>query len=121
MELFLKNARTKSSGSCRCGQVKAPRAAFTKCFYNSSTIFLLFYTIIPRAHFLAFPREILVSLSKENPSSNLACTKFFNNSSTKLPYNLCFLLGSTASGEELWKNCKKIFRVLVRQRGGEEL
>jgi hypothetical protein len=56
---------------------------------NISTILLrLFYdfsTIIPRAHFPAFPRKILVSRSKKNPSTNLASTKFFYNFSTKLP------------------------------------
>jgi hypothetical protein len=46
---------------------------------NVSTILLRFFydyfTIIPCAHFPAFPRKILVSRSKENPSPNLACTK----------------------------------------------
>jgi hypothetical protein len=50
---------------------------FLQFFYDYSTI-------IPRAHFPDFPRKILVSRSKENPSPNLACTKFFYNSSTKL-------------------------------------
>jgi hypothetical protein len=63
---------------------------------NVSTILLLFFffnfsTIIPRAHFPPFPREILDSRSKENPSPNLACTKFFYNSSPKSLWNLCFL------------------------------
>jgi hypothetical protein len=56
---------------------------------NVSTILLQFFydfsTIIPRAHFPAFPREILVSRSKKNSSPNLACTKFFYNSSSKSP------------------------------------
>jgi hypothetical protein len=56
---------------------------------NVSTILLRFFhdfsTIIPCAHLPSFPREILVSRSKENPSPNLACTKFFYNFSTKLP------------------------------------
>jgi hypothetical protein len=46
-----------------------------------------FYDYSPR-HFPAFQREILVSRSKENPSLNLARTKFFYNSSTKSLWNL---------------------------------
>jgi hypothetical protein len=56
---------------------------------NVSTILLRFFydfsTIIPCAHILSFPRKSLVSRSKENPSPNLACTKFFYNFSTKSP------------------------------------
>jgi hypothetical protein len=55
---------------------------FLQFFYDFSTIF---FTIIPCAHLLSFPREILVRRSKENPSPNLACTKFFYNFSKKLP------------------------------------
>jgi hypothetical protein len=56
---------------------------------NVSKILLRFFydfsTIIPCAHLPSFPRKILVSRSKENPSPNLACTKFFYNFSTKSP------------------------------------
>jgi hypothetical protein len=49
---------------------------FLQFFYD-------FSTIIPCAHLPSFPRKILVSRSKENPSPNLACTKFFYNFSIK--------------------------------------
>jgi hypothetical protein len=99
---------------------------FLRFFYD-------FSTIIPLAHFPPFPREILVSRSKENPSPNLACTKFFYNSSLKSLWNLCFLtrvnsqrgrivelfggpsLVGLRVGKELWKNCKKISRALVQK------
>jgi hypothetical protein len=51
---------------------------FLQFFYD-------FSTIIPCAHLPSFPRKILVSRSKENPSPNLACTKLFYNFSTKSP------------------------------------
>jgi hypothetical protein len=66
--------------------------AFTKYLYNSSTIILrFFYDYSPRAFPCFYARDPIVSRSKENPSPNLACTKFFYIFSTKLPWSLCFL------------------------------
>jgi hypothetical protein len=59
------------------------------CLGGIHQMFLQFFydysTIIPCAHFPAFPHEIPKTRSKENPFPNLTCTKLFYNSSTKLP------------------------------------
>jgi hypothetical protein len=78
-----------ASRSTRCTLIRGHEVYLGRHSPNVSTILLRFFydfsTIIPCAHLPSFPGKILVSSSKENPSPNLACTKFFYNFSTKSP------------------------------------